>query len=156
MNADDDDFHGFRSSYFLEKIMDSLQHSEITGKIIKAFYKVYNTLGYGFLEKVYESALILELQEMNLNVVQQAPIKVFYNGQEVGEYFADLIVEGCVIIELKAVEKLSEIHEAQLLNYLKATDIEVGLLLNFGVKAEYKRKVFNNNRKSLKDFLLNP
>jgi GxxExxY protein len=93
---------------------------------------------------------------MNLNVVRQAPIKVFYNGQEVGEYFADLIVEGCVIIELKAVEKLSEIHEAQLLNYLKATDIEVGLLLNFGVKAEYKRKVFNNNRKSLKDFLLNP
>ncbi len=136
--------------------MENLKHSEITGQIIKAFYKVYNPLGYGFLEKVYENALFLELQEMNLKVVRQAPIKVYYNGQEVGEYFADLIVEDCVIAELKAVDKLVEIHEAQLLNYLKATKIEVGLLLNFGVKAEYERKVFDNNRKSLKDFLLNP
>ena len=136
--------------------METLIHSEITGKIIKAFFKVYNTLGYGFLEKVYENALILELEEMGLNEVKQNPIKVFYNGKEIGEYFADIIVENSVIIELKAVDKLADIHEAQLLNYLKATNIEVGLLLNFGTKAEYKRKVFNNNRKSLKDFLINP
>lgn len=135
--------------------METLIHSEITGKIIKAFFKVYNTLGYGFLEKVYENALILELEEMGLNAVKQHPIKVFYNGKEIGEYFADIIVENSVIIELKAVDKLADIHEAQLLNYLKATNIEVGLLLNFGTKAEYKRKVFNNNRKSLKDFLIN-
>ncbi|HQU82626.1 MAG TPA: GxxExxY protein [Pyrinomonadaceae bacterium] len=135
--------------------MDNLKHSEITGQIIKAFYKVYNTLGYGFLERVYENALFLELQEMGLNAVKQAPIKVFYNDQEVGEYFADLIVENCVIIELKAVENLLKVHEAQLLNYLKATEIEVGLLLNFGTTAEYRRKVFNNTRKNLKDALLN-
>lgn len=136
--------------------MDNLKHSEITGQIIKAFYKVYNTLGYGCLERVYENAMFLELQEAGLNVVKQAPIQVFYNDQEVGEYFADLIVENCVIIELKAVENLLKVHEAQLLNYLKATEIEVGLLLNFGTTAEYRRKVFNNTRKNLKDVLLNP
>ena len=136
--------------------MDNLKHSDITSKIIKGFYKVYNTLGYGFLEKVYENALALEIEEMGLSVSRQQPIKVFYNGKEVGDYFADLVIEGCVIIELKSVEKLAEIHEAQLLNYLKATEIEVGLLLNFGTKAEYKRKVFDNNRKNIVDFLLNP
>ncbi len=134
--------------------MENLKHSEITGKIIKAFYKVYNSLGYGFLEKVYENALFLELQEMNLGVVQQAPIQVFYNNQEVGDYFADLIVAHCVILELISVENLRKSHEAQLLNYLKATQIEVGLVLNFGTTAEYRRKVFGNDRKSLKDFLL--
>lgn len=132
--------------------MENLKHSETTGKIIRAFYKVYNSLGYGFLEKVCENALALELEEPGLSVFQQQPIKVFYNGKEVGEYFADLIIENCVIVELKAIEKLAEIHEAQLLNYLKATKIEVGLLLNFGSKAEYRRKVFNNTRKNLKDF----
>ncbi len=136
--------------------MENLKHSEITGKIIKAFYKVYNALGYGFLEKVYENALFLELQEMNLEVVKQAPICVFYNNHQVGDYFADLIVERCVILELKSVENLQKNHEAQLLNYLKATQIEVGLLLNFGMTAEYRRKVFDNARKSLKDFLIDP
>lgn len=136
--------------------MEDLKHSETTGKIIKAFYKVYNTLGYGFLEKVYENALVSELEQMNLSVLQQASIKVFYNGKEVGDYFADLIVENSVIVELKSVENILSIHEAQLLNYLEATKIEVGLLLNFGATAEYRRKVFDNTRKSLKNFLLNP
>ena len=136
--------------------MENLKHSELTGKIIKAFYTVYNTLGYGFLEKVYENAMFVELQEMNLDVVKQAPIKVFYKGQEVGEYFADLIVENSVIIELKSAENLSKANESQLLNYLKATEIEVGLLMNFGTTAEYRRKVFENNRKPFKDQLLNP
>jgi GxxExxY protein len=78
--------------------MDSLKHSEVTGKIIKALYQVYNTLGYGFLEKVYENALILELESTNLVTLQQQPIKVFYNGKEVGDYFADLVVENCVLL----------------------------------------------------------
>ncbi|MEK6616542.1 MAG: GxxExxY protein [Bacteroidota bacterium] len=125
---------------------DNYKHSEITEKIIKAFYKVYNTLGYGFLEKVYENALFIELVAMELFVEKQKQIKVYYEGKEVGEYFADLLVEDCVIVELKASESLCEEHEFQLINYLKATDIEVWLLLNFGKKPEIKRKVFSNRR----------
>jgi GxxExxY protein len=122
-------------------------HEEITGAIIKAFYTVYNTLGYGFLEKVYENALVHELTKLGLKVCQQVPIKVYYDGQLVGEYFADLVVEGCVIVEIKAAEGLRPEHAAQLLNYLKATEIEVGLLLNFGPKPEFTRKIFTNDRK---------
>lgn len=125
--------------------MDNYKHSELTEKIIKAFYKVYNTLGYGFLEKVYENALFIELESVGLNVKKQEPIKVYYEEKEVGVYFSDLIVEDTIIIELKAAESLSEEHESQLINYLKATDIEVGLLLNFGKKPEMKRKVYSNN-----------
>ncbi|MDX9696515.1 MAG: GxxExxY protein [Bacteroidales bacterium] len=123
---------------------DNYKHSDITEKIIKAFYKVYNTLGYGFLEKVYENALKYELIQMGLYVEKQKQIKVFYENKEVGEYYADLTVEESVIIELKAAEGLCEEHEFQLINYLKATEIEVGLLLNFGKKPEFKRKVFSN------------
>src|SRR5262249_21398711 len=110
-------------------------------------YHVYNTLGYGSLEKVYENALVLTLRKGCLSVGQQVPIKVYFESELVGEYFADVLVQACVIVELKAVEALSEAHEAQLLNYLKATDVEVGLLLNFGPKAEFRRKVFANPRK---------
>ena len=122
-------------------------HEEITSQIIAAFFAVYNTLGYGFLEKVYENALVLELQRKGLTAQKQIPIKVKYAGQIIGEYFADLLVEDKVIVELKAADKIIPIHEAQLLNYLKATDMEVGLLLNFGPKADFKRKVFSNARK---------
>lgn len=122
-------------------------NKEITNKIIGAFYKVYNTLGYGFLEKVYENALKIELRKLNLKVDQQKNIKVVYEGFEVGDYYADLIVENLVIVELKAAEAICEQHEAQLLNYLKATDIEVGLLLNFGKEAKFVRKVFSNSNK---------
>jgi GxxExxY protein len=135
--------------------MNNLVHSHLTGQIIKAFYKVYNELGYGFLEKVYENALILELRHSELKVEQQKSISVYYQSCVVGEYFADLIVEETVIIELKANESISEANISQLINYLKATKIEVGLLLNFGQKPDYKRKVFNNQRKSIKGFLLN-
>ena len=124
---------------------DNYKHTEVTEKIIKAFYKVYNTLGYGFLEKVYENALLYELLEMGLNANKQEQIKVYYADVEVGEYYADLIVENSVIVELKAAENLCEEHEYQLVNYLKATEIEVGLLLNFGKKPEMRRKVFSNN-----------
>jgi GxxExxY protein len=127
--------------------MLNLLHSDVTGKIIKAFYIVYNKLGFGFLEKVYENSLTIELREMGLHVKQQQEVEVFYNGISVGKYYADLIVENCVIIELKAAEALCEAHEAQLLNYLKATEIEVGMLVNFGVSPEYRRKIFTNDRK---------
>ncbi|MFI3155907.1 MAG: GxxExxY protein [Methylococcaceae bacterium] len=122
------------------------KYSEITEQIIEAFYKGYNALGYGFLEKVYENALFIELVAMGLSVEKQKQIKVYYEGKEVGEYFADLIVEGCVIVELKVAETLCKEHECQLINYLKATEIEVGLLLNFGKKPEFKRKVFSNKK----------
>jgi GxxExxY protein len=125
--------------------MDNHKHSELTEKIIKAFYKVYNTLGYGFLEKVYENALFIEPESIGLNVKKQEPIKVYYEEKEVGVYFADLIVDNTIIIELKSAEYLCKEHESQLTNYLKATEIEVGLLLNFGKKPEVKRKVYSNS-----------
>jgi GxxExxY protein len=136
--------------------MDDFKHKQITDKIIKAFYKVYNALGYGFLEKVYENALFIELIEMELSVEQQKPIKVSYYGKAVGEYFADLVVNNQIIVELKTAENLSDAHVAQLLNYLKATEIEVGLLLNFGQKPSFRRKVFSNQRKSLASVFNNP
>ena len=123
------------------------KHTDVTELIIKAFYKVYNTLGYGFLEKVYRNALVVELRRLGLEVIPEARIRVYYEGEVVGEYFADLLVAGVVIVELKAVKRLLEEHEAQLLNYLKATPYEVGLLLNFGPKPEIKRKAFDNSRK---------
>lgn len=125
------------------------KHSEITDKIIRSFYTVYNKLGFGFLEKVYEHALLIELRKMGISVVNQFMIKVHYDGTEVGNYFADLFVEEKVIVEIKAAEGLIEEHEAQLVNYLKATNIEVGLLLNFGKTPSFKRKVFSNNYKTL-------
>jgi GxxExxY protein len=122
-------------------------YENITELIIKVFFKVNNTLGYGFLEKVYENAMKLELLNLNCKVEQQKQIKVFYNGVEIGDYYADLVVNDLVIVELKAAESLCKEHEAQLLNYLKATMMEVGLLLNFGLKAEFRRKIFTNDRK---------
>ena len=124
-----------------------LLHGEITEKIIKAYYNVYNTLGYGFLEKVYENSMVIELRKMGMKVNSQYPITVYYESEIVGEYFADLIVNDIVVIELKASKSLLEEHECQLINYLKATKIELGLLLNFGKEAEYKRKVFMNKFK---------
>ncbi len=120
-------------------------HADITDQILKAFYKVYNSLGYGFLEKVYENALLIELKGSGLNVVQQYPLQVFYENQLVGEYFADIVVNDLIILELKAAEQLRQEHVAQLTNYLKATNKEVGLLLNFGPKPEFKRIVFTNS-----------
>lgn len=123
-------------------------HENLTGKIIKAFYNVNDRLGFGFLEKVYENSMMIELRKMGLNVENQKNIKVYYDEIQVGDYYADLIVNDLVIIELKAAESLCPQHEAQLINYLKATKIEVGLLMNFGRKAEFKRKIFTNDRKN--------
>jgi len=116
-----------------------------TEKIIGAFYKVYNSLGFGFLEKVYENAMILELKGLEFDFKNQQKLNVFYNGEIVGEYFADIIIEDSIILELKTAKDLGKEHEAQLLNYLKATKIEVGLLLNFGKKPKFKRMIFTQN-----------
>lgn len=116
-------------------------HHELTQKIIGAAMKVYNTLGSGFLESVYEKALAVELFKQNLAYETQVPISVLYEGKNVGSFFADILVEKKVIVELKALETLAKIHEVQVVNYLKATGIEVGLLINFSPKTlEYKRK----------------
>ncbi len=123
------------------------KHSGVTDLIIKAFYTVYNTLGYGFLEKVYVNAMVIELGKLGLHAAHEVAIQVSYAGQIVGEYFADLVVANSVLVEVKAARALAPEHEAQLLNYLKATPVEVGLLLNFGPKPEFKRKVFDNARK---------
>ncbi len=125
-----------------------MQYEEKTDLIIKAFYKVYNQLGYGFLEKVYHNAFLIELQKLGFDVKSQYPIQVYYDGIQVGEYYADIVVDNCIIIENKAMESLREEHEFQLINYLKATEIEVGLLFNFGKTPSFKRKYFTNDRKN--------
>ena len=122
-------------------------HSELSGEILNAFFNVYNTLGYGFLENVYENALLIELKKLGLNCRQQQPIEVFYDEEKVGVYYADIVVEDKIIIELKAAETLVPRHEAQLVNYLRATDIEVGLLLNFGKSPQHKRRVLTKEYK---------
>jgi GxxExxY protein len=122
------------------------EHSDITEKIIKAAHNVHNTLGYGFVEKVYHKAMVIELQSMELSAVAEKPIIVYYANQIVGEYFADIVVSDKVIVEIKAVQALAPAHEVQLVNYLKATNIDVGLLLNFGESLGVKRKIFQTAR----------
>lgn len=124
-------------------------YQETTSEILNCFYKVYATLGFGFLEKVYENALMIELGQHGLSCARQVPVTVHYQGTPVGDYYADIIVENKIILELKAAETLVAEHELQLINYLKATKIEVGLLLNFGKEPQVKRKIFTNDKKSL-------
>jgi len=123
--------------------MENYKHNEITEKIIGAAYKVHNTLGSGFLEKVYQNSLVIEIRALGFGVEVEKPMKVYYHGEVVGNYVADIIVEGKVILEIKAVKELSGIHEAQILNYLKATGIEVGLLINFGRSVNIKRRIMD-------------
>jgi GxxExxY protein len=127
--------------------MMEMLHMELTDGILKTFYNVYNELGCGFLEKVYQNALSIELRKRGYHVEAQKMIKVYYKKQQVGEYYADILVNNTVILELKACEHIHVDHEFQLINYLRATNIEVGLLLNFGPKPEFSRKVFDNRRK---------
>jgi GxxExxY protein len=121
-----------------------LKHHHLTDQIINAFCKVYNTLGFGFLEKVYENALALELRKRGLDVVSQVPVQVYYEGQPVGNYFADLLVQSLIILELKAASSIASEHGMQLVNYLKASRLEVGLVLNFGMKPEFQRRIFDH------------
>ena len=120
-----------------------MKHSELTGKLIECAYKVHNTLGFGFLETVYQNSLLIELAKSALKAEKEKPIKVRYENQIVGDYITDIIVEEKVILELKAVKELHAAHEVQLVNYLKATGIEVGLLINFGESVEVKRKILD-------------
>lgn len=127
-----------------------LKHSSLTEKIIGAFYDVYNELGYGFLESVYEEALSIALQEAGLRLQRQVPITVWFQGQHVDDFRADLLVEGAVLLELKSGRTIDKAREAQLLHYLRATEIEVGLLLNFGEKPDFRRLLFDNERKKIR------
>ena len=129
--------------------MTEFLHKELSQKVIGAFYTVYKTLGYGFLEKVYENALAHELLLQKIEFKTQVPIEVYYKSQKVGFYIADILIEDSIILELKAAESLCPEHEFQLINYLKATNIEIGLLFNFGKEPQFKRVIFTNNRKKL-------
>ena len=128
---------------------ENKKHWDLTDLIIKGFFKVYNKLEFGFLEKVYQNSLCIQMAKLGLSCEKNFPIDVYFDNQVVGTYFADIIINRSVIIEVKAAECLCEAHEAQLTNYLRATDIEVGMLLNFGKKPEYKRKVFSSRFKNL-------
>lgn len=127
--------------------MTKLLHKEISKPILQVFYDVYNHLGYGFLEKVYQNAMYFELKSQGYKVEAQKQIKVYFKNQLVGEFYADLLIEDTIIVELKACEYLISSHVAQLMNYLKAIQIEVGLVLNFGETPDFKRLVYTNNRK---------
>ncbi|HWZ44363.1 MAG TPA: GxxExxY protein [Candidatus Saccharimonadales bacterium] len=126
------------------------KHWQLCHDIIEVFYAVYNELGHGFLEAVYEEAIVLALMEAGFTVARQVPLPIWFRGKRIGEYKADLIVNNAVLLELKAARALDSSHEAQSLNYLRATDIEVALLLNFGTKPHFKRFVFANERKRIR------
>ena len=131
----------------MPSVKPEYKHSDVTDRIIGVFYDVYNVLGYGFLEKVYERAMVMRLEKAGLTVRPQEEIDVYFDDELIGHYVADLVVNDVVLVELKAADKLATEHEAQLLNYLRATDIEVGLLLNFGNEAKVVRRAFDNHRK---------
>ena len=142
-------FESIKTQFWTQMNADykDFKHKELTEEIMKIFYRVYNKLGYGFLEKVYENAIMLEFKREGIPAVSQSVIKVVYEDEIIGEYFADILVDNKVIIEIKAAKSIAIEYEAQLLNYLNAIKIEVGILFNFGPKADFKRKVFDNIRK---------
>ena len=128
-----------------------LKYADVTDKIIGVFYDVYNELGHGFLESIYEESMLIALRQAGLNVNRQVPIPVWFRGQKVGDFRADLSVDNCVLLELKCAKALDASHEAQILHYLKCTDVEIGLLLNFGLKPQFRRLVFDNERKKIRE-----
>ncbi|HYR77830.1 MAG TPA: GxxExxY protein [Pyrinomonadaceae bacterium] len=127
-----------------------LKHKQLTETIIGVFFEVYNELGHGFLESVYERAFEVALTSKGLDVRRQIQVPVWFRGHKVGDFVADVLVDRSVLLELKAARTLDSAHEAQLLNYLRATEIEVGLLFNFGIKPEFRRLAFDNSRKQVK------
>lgn len=136
----------------MEEIPGILKHSALTDRIIGAFYDVYNELGHGFLESTYSAAMLLALEVASLHVECEVPVPVWFRGKKIGQYFADLLVEHTVMLELKAGRVLEKEHEAQLLHYLRATDIEVGLLLGFGIRPQFRRLLFDNERKRIREY----
>lgn len=137
-------------SMIMEASASGLMHSVITEKIIGIFYDVYNELGYGFLESTYAEAMTVALQQAGLKSDREVSVPVWFRGVKVGQYFADLVVEESVLLELKTARNLESAHEAQLLHYLRATKIEVGLLFNFGVRPQFRRLLFDNERKKIR------
>ena len=119
-----------------------LKHRELSNKIITAAYAVHKELGNGFVEKVYKNALAVELQENSINCALEVPLRVLYHEKTVGDYCADMIVDNKIIVEVKAVSDLARVHEVQLVNYLKATGLQIGLLINFGESVKVKRRIF--------------
>jgi len=133
----------------MESSPESLKHRALTEKIIGAFYDVYNELGHGFLESIYEKALAISLARAGMNVERQVAVSVWFRGEQIGDFRADMLVDGNVLLELKAGRTIDQAHEKQLLNYLRATNIEVGLLLNFGIRPQFRRLVYENERKKV-------
>jgi len=134
----------------MESNLEGLKHRELTEKIIGVFYEVYNELGHGFLESIYEQALAIALAQAGMKVERQVAVSVFFRGRQIGDFRADMRADGKVLLELKAARAIDQAHEKQLLNYLRATDIEVGLLLNFGVKPQFRRLVYENEGKKIR------
>jgi GxxExxY protein len=135
----------------MDALPNGLKHSELTDKIIGAFYEVYNELGYGFLESTYSEAMVIALEQLGYRAVREVPVPVWFRGRKVGQYFADMVVDDRILLELKAARTLERAHEAQLLHYLRATEIEVGLLLNFGLRPQFRRLLFDNERKRIRE-----
>lgn len=125
-------------------------HAEVTASVIGVFYEVYNELGGGFLESVYHEALKMALEQAGLRVASEVPVPVRFRGKVVGSFFADLVVNECVLLELKAISSFDRDHDGQVLHYLRATDLEIGLLLNFGPKAQFKRFILENEKKMIR------
>jgi GxxExxY protein len=128
-----------------------LIHSQLTNRIIGVFYDVYNELGHGFLESIYAGAMGIALEQAGLKAAREVPVPVWFRGRKVGQYFADILIDDTVLLELKAARTIESAHEAQLLHYLRATEIEVGLLLNFGVRPQFRRLLFDNERKQIRE-----
>lgn len=130
--------------------LSEMKHAELTERIIGVFYSVYNELGHGFLESVYEEAMVISLVEAGLKIERQFPVPVWFHGKLIGEFRGDLVVNDTVLLELKAIQRLETSHEAQIMNYLKATRFEIGLLLNFGPRPEIRRRIVGNHNKNIK------
>jgi GxxExxY protein len=135
----------------MEPRVDGLKYAELTDKIIGVFFDVYNELGHGFLESVYEESLEIALRDVGLKVDRQIAVPVWFRKQQVGDFRADLLVQNLVLLELKCVRVLERAHEAQLLHYLRSTNIEIGLLLNFGLHPQFRRLLFDNERKKIRE-----
>lgn len=135
----------------MQAAQPGLKYGDVSEKIIGVFYDVYNELGYGFLESVYEESLVIALRQAGLIVNRQVPLPVWFRNQKVGDFRADITVEESVLLELKCAKNLDPAHEAQILHYLKSTDIEVGILLNFGLKPQFRRLLFDNERKRTRE-----
>jgi GxxExxY protein len=135
----------------MSTISCGLKHSELIEKVIRVFYDVYNGLGHGFSESTYAKAMVGALESLRLAVSREVPVPVWFRGRKIGQYVADLKVEGTVILELKAARSLDKAHQAHLLHDLRAPEVEVGLLLNFGVRPQFRRRRFDNERKKIRE-----